>query len=76
MLSAAVRLGIVGSYEAQRLQHGCAPWLERVAGELRRASKPTDLAQTAPLIDLLQARARPAVFTAVPVLSVSAFAGS
>src|SRR5688572_11572018 len=31
VLSAAVRLGIVGSYEAQRIQHGCAASLERVA---------------------------------------------
>ena len=54
VLSAAVRLGIVGSYEAQRLQQGCAPWLERVAGECANLGA-GDLAQTAPLIDLLQA---------------------
>ena len=52
--SAAVRLGITGSYEAQRLQHGCVPWLERVAGECADLDA-GDLAQTAPLIDMLQA---------------------
>ena len=53
VLSAAVRLGIVGSYEAQRLLHGCAEQLEQVA---RRCAAFTmdDLAQTAPVIDLLQ----------------------
>jgi len=54
VLSAAVRLGIVGSYEAQRLQQGCARWLERVAVECE-SLEAADLAQTAPLIDLLQA---------------------
>ena len=54
VLSAAVRLGIVGSYEAQRLQQGCAPWLERVAVECE-SLEAADLSQTAPLIDLLQA---------------------
>lgn len=54
VLSAAVRLGIVGSYEGQRMLHACAPSMERVAtecGDLRSG----DLAQTAPLIDILQA---------------------
>ena len=55
VLSAAVRLGIVGSYEAQRMQHGCEPWLEGVAERCAGLSV-DDLAQTAPLIDLLQAR--------------------
>jgi len=54
VLSAAVRLGIVGSYEAQRLQQACAPWLDRVAEECARLTV-KDLAQTAPLIDILQA---------------------
>jgi len=54
VLSAAVRLGIVGSYEAQRLQQACAPWLDRVAGECAGLTV-NDLAQTAPLIDILQA---------------------
>jgi urease accessory protein len=55
VLSAAVRLGIVGSYEAQRLQHGCAASLERVAQQCRTISI-ADLAQTAPLVDLFQTR--------------------
>jgi urease accessory protein len=54
VLSAAVRLGIVGSYEAQRLQTSCMPWLDRVAVECADLGV-DDLAQTAPLIDLLQA---------------------
>jgi urease accessory protein len=54
LLSAAVRLGIVGSYEAQRLQHACVPWLERVAAECAGLGA-GDLAQTAPLLDILQA---------------------
>jgi urease accessory protein len=54
VLSAAVRLGIVGSYEAQRLQQSCAPWLERVAETCAELSL-DDLAQTAPLLDMLQA---------------------
>lgn len=53
VLSAAVRLGIVGSYEAQRLQHDCQPAL--TAAWERCASLSVDgLAQTAPLIDLFQ----------------------
>jgi len=54
IVSAAVRLGIIGSYEAQRLQHDCAAPLEAVA---TRAATLTidDLAQTAPLIELWQA---------------------
>jgi urease accessory protein len=54
VLSAAVRLGVVGSYEAQQMQHACAPWLERVAEECGTLGA-GDLAQTAPLIDILQA---------------------
>jgi urease accessory protein len=53
VLSAAVRLGIAGSYEAQRLQHGCGPWLDRVADRCADLSL-DDVAQTAPVIDLLQ----------------------
>jgi urease accessory protein len=53
VLTAAVRLGIAGSFEAQRMQHGGAWWLEEVA---RRCGSLTsdDLAQTAPVIDILQ----------------------
>ena len=55
VLAAAVRLGIAGSYEAQQLQAGCGPWLDDL---LRRATTLDldDLAQTAPIADLLQAR--------------------
>jgi len=53
VLTAAVRLGIAGSFEAQRMQHAGVPWLEEVA---RRCGALTadDLAQTAPVIDILQ----------------------
>jgi len=54
VLSAAVRLGITGSYEAQRLQHACGPLLERVS-ERSAGLTDEDIAQTAPLIDLFQA---------------------
>jgi urease accessory protein len=53
VLAAAVRLGIVGSYEAQRLQSACEPCLADVAGRCQDLLI-DDLAQTAPLIDLLQ----------------------
>ncbi len=53
VLTAAVRLGIAGSYEAQRMQHGSARWLEEVAQRCG-ALTADDLAQTAPVIDLLQ----------------------
>ena len=54
VLAAAVRLGIVGSYRAQRLQHECSGDLDSV---LERCGGLTDaeVAQTAPLIDVLQA---------------------
>lgn len=54
VLTAAVRLGIVGSFEAQRMQHGCAPWLDEVAERCHDLTA-DDLAQTAPVIDILQA---------------------
>lgn len=54
VLTAAVRLGLAGSYEAQRLQHGCAGWLDTVAQRCRALGS-DDLAQTAPVIDILQA---------------------
>jgi urease accessory protein len=54
VLSAAVRLGIVGSFEAQRLQSACAPRLEEIANRCAAWSI-DDLAQTAPILDLLQA---------------------
>ena len=55
VLSAAVRLGIAGSYEAQRIQHACLASLERVAQECRTVSIDA-LAQTAPIADLFQTR--------------------
>lgn len=54
VLSAAVRLGIAGSYEAQRLQAECAPDLDRVLARCAQFDE-SDLAQPAPLIDLFQA---------------------
>ena len=55
VLSAAVRLGIAGTYEAQRIQHACVPTLEHTAHECAGVSV-DDLAQTAPLIDVFQMR--------------------
>jgi urease accessory protein len=54
VVSAAVRLGIAGSYEAQRLLFESAPTLEAVAFSCRDWSE-ADLAQTEPILDLLQA---------------------
>ena len=54
VLTAAVRLGIVGSFEAQRMQHGAAEWLDEIARQCA-AVDVDDLAQTAPVIDILQA---------------------
>ncbi len=53
VLTAAVRLGIAGSFEAQRMQHASVWWLEEIA---RRCGALTadDLVQTAPVIDILQ----------------------
>ncbi len=54
VLAAAVRLGVAGSYAAQRLQAECGPVLDVVlerCGELDEEA----LAQTAPAIDLFQA---------------------
>ena len=55
VLSAAVRLGLTGSYQAQRLQHEVGPWLDRLLDETRLL-EPEDLCQTAPIIDLLQSK--------------------
>jgi urease accessory protein len=54
LASAAVRLGIVGTYAAQRLQVGCAHELALVL-ERCEGLRETDIAQTAPILDLLQA---------------------
>ena len=53
VLSAAVRLGIVGSYRAQRMQHEAAPHLDATLARCRDLSA-EEICQTAPLIDLLQ----------------------
>ena len=54
VFSAAVRLGITGSYEAQRIQHEVGPWLDRLLKECQWL-EPEDICQTAPVLDLLQA---------------------
>jgi urease accessory protein len=53
VLSAAVRLGVAGSYQAQQLQHDCGPVAEWVLGRCGGLDV-DDLAQTAPLADILQ----------------------
>ena len=53
VLSAAVRLGITGSYDAQRLQAESAAWMASVQARYRDADV-RDLAQTAPLVDIFQ----------------------
>src|SRR5262249_19058311 len=53
VVSAAVRLGIAGSYEAQRVLFECGPTLETIAVSGRHWTE-DDLAQTEPVIDLLQ----------------------
>ena len=55
VLSAAVRLGVLGSYEAQRLQHECAEDFDAVLAKCGRLTE-DDLMQTAPIIDMLQSR--------------------
>jgi urease accessory protein len=54
VLSAAVRLGILGPYAAQRLQFECGEDIDAV---LTRCAplRDSDIAQTAPILDLLQA---------------------
>jgi urease accessory protein len=51
--SAAVRLGIIGAYEAQTIQADLVPHIDRVIHDCE-ALTPYDVAQTAPLIDLFQ----------------------
>jgi urease accessory protein len=51
--SAAVRLGIIGAYEAQTMQAEIAPHIETVIHKCG-ALGPHEIAQTAPLIDLFQ----------------------
>jgi urease accessory protein len=54
VLSAAVRLGIVGTHEAQQLQADVAEIIDRV-NDRSAALTLDDLAQAAPLVDLWQA---------------------
>lgn len=54
VLSAAVRLGIIGSYHAQRMQHEAGRDLPRLL-ERSRALDADDVCQTAPVLDLLHA---------------------
>jgi urease accessory protein len=54
VLSAAVRLGIVGSYHAQRMLDDAGRDLPRLL-ERSRALEAEDVCQTAPVLDLLQA---------------------
>jgi urease accessory protein len=53
VISAAVRLGIIGAYEAQTMQAEIAPHIETVIHKCG-ALAPHEIAQTAPLIDLFQ----------------------
>ena len=53
VLSAAVRLGIVGSYRAQRLQHAAGTQLDAIL-ERCRGLAAEEICQTSPLIDVLQ----------------------
>ena len=53
VLSAATRLGIVGSYEAQRLQRERNGWLESLSSACTGLGT-EDLAQVAPVVDLFQ----------------------
>jgi urease accessory protein len=53
VVGAAVRLGIVGGYQAQRLQFECSTDLDFVLARCQNMDE-RDLAQTAPLIDLWQ----------------------
>ena len=53
ILSAAVRLGVVGSYGAQRIQHAAATHLDATLEQCRGLAA-EEICQTAPLIDVLQ----------------------
>ena len=54
IVSAAVRLGLVGTHEAQALQSTLAPAIDEVFTACAGLG-PADLAQTAPLLDLFSA---------------------
>ena len=51
--SAAVRLGVIGAYEAQEIQAQLAGDIDRIIERCANAG-PLDIAQTAPLADLFQ----------------------
>jgi urease accessory protein len=51
VLFAAVRLGLVGTHEAQRMQHELAPTMDEVLAACGSLTE-EDIAQTAPLLDL------------------------
>jgi urease accessory protein len=52
--SAAIRLGIVGPHEAQRLQGAMGPTLDRVLSHCE-SLRPSDVATVAPLLDIMGA---------------------
>jgi len=54
LLGAAVRLGLIGSYEAQRLQAACGDRLDETLDRCGSLDI-EDLAQTAPILDVLHA---------------------
>ena len=51
VVSSAVRLGVVGPFEGQSVQHAAAPTMERAFADAQGLA-PGDAAQTAPLLDL------------------------
>ena len=53
VLAAAVRLGIVGSYRAQRMQHEAEACLDGTL-ETCAGLAPEEICQTAPIVDVLQ----------------------
>jgi len=53
VVSAAVRLGVIGSYEGIRLQTAIGPEIDRVIDRLGHLS-PLEITQTAPIIDICQ----------------------
>ncbi len=53
VLAAAVRLGIVGSFRAQQLQHEAEDCLDATLERCARV-EPEEICQTAPIVDLLQ----------------------
>lgn len=54
VLSGAVRLGIIGGYQAQRMQHDAARDLDELL-ERSDALEADDICQTAPILDILHA---------------------